>query len=161
LPPREGEAPPITRVVKVTRPTMTVHRAAQPNGSAVVILPGGSFAKVVPDLEGTEAADWLNRHGVTAFVLSYRTTEDKQTPGWIKPLQDAERALALVRSQADRWGIQKNRLGLVGFSAGGQVAARLLSRGDEKSYEPIDDADAVSHRPDFAILIYPWTMYDA
>jgi acetyl esterase/lipase len=160
-PPREGESPPITRVVNVTRPTMTVHRAEKSNGSAVVILPGGGFGKVVPDLEGTEAAEWLNRHGVTAFVLSYRTTDDKQTPGWVKPLADAQRALALVRSQADRWGIQPNRLGLVGFSAGGQVAARLLCDGDQKSYARQDDADAVSHRPDFAILIYPWNMYDA
>jgi len=161
LPARDGEQPPITRVVNVTRPTMTVHRAAKPNGTAVVILPGGGFAKVVPDLEGTEAADWLNRHGVTAFVLSYRTTEGKQTPGWIKPLQDAERAIAMIRSESDRWGIKKERLGIVGFSAGGQVSARLLSGGDQKTYEPIDDFDKTSHRPDFAILIYPWTMYDA
>jgi acetyl esterase/lipase len=161
LPPREGEAPPITRVSNITRPTMTVHRPAQPNGTAVVILPGGGFSRVVPDLEGTEAADWLNRHGVTAFVLSYRTTADPKTPGWTKPLQDAQRALALVRSQADRWGIQKDRLGLLGFSAGGQVAARLLAAEDRKSYERIDDVDAISHRPDFAILIYPWNMYDA
>lgn len=161
LPPREGENPTITRVIRVTQPTMTVHRAAEPNGTAVVILPGGGFAKVVPDLEGTEAAEWLNRHGVTAFVLSYRTTEDKQISGWVKPLKDAQRALALVRSEADRFGIQKNRLGLLGFSAGGQVAARLLCQGEEKSYRQVDDADSVSHRPDFAILVYPWNMYDA
>src|SRR5262245_61093582 len=74
LPPRPGEAPPITRVVNVTRPTMSVHVAQPANGTGVVILPGGGFSRVVPDLEGTEAADWLNRKGVTAFVLSYRTT---------------------------------------------------------------------------------------
>lgn len=161
MPPRDGEKPVITRVVNITRPTMTVHIAEKPNGSAMVILPGGGFGKVVPDLEGTEAAEWLNRHGITAFVLSYRTTEGKQPPGWIKPLQDAERALALVRSQADRWGIKKDRVGLLGFSAGGQVAARLLSNEERKTYDPIDEVDKVSHRPDFAILIYPWTMYDA
>jgi acetyl esterase/lipase len=160
LPPREGEQPSITRVVNITRPTMTVHRPAKPNGTAAVILPGGGFAKVVPDLEGTEAAEWLNRHGVTAFVLSYRTSDDRLT-GWKKPLQDAERALALVRSQADRWGIQADRLGLVGFSAGGQVAARLLSEGERKPYNRLDAVDDVSHRPAFAILIYPWNMYDA
>lgn len=158
---RAGEAPPITRVSNVTQPTMTMHLAATPNGSAVVILPGGGFARVVPDLEGTEAADWLNRHGVSAFVLSYRTTADSQTPGWIKPLQDAQRALALVRSRADEWHIHKDRVGLVGFSAGGQVAARLLCDGGKRSYDRLDDVDDQSHRPDFAILVYPWNMYDA
>ena len=161
MPAREGENPPITRLVNITRPTMTVHRPAQANGTAAVILPGGGFGKVVPDLEGTEAADWLNRHGVTAFVLSYRTTADTKSPGWVKPLADAQRAMSLIRSQAERWGIQKNRLGLVGFSAGGQVSARLLSGDEQKTYSPIDDADQTSHRPDFAILIYPWNMYDA
>ena len=161
LPPRENENPPITRVTNVTRPTMTIHPAAKPNGTAAIILPGGGFSRVVPDLEGTEAAEWLNRHGVTAFVLSYRTTTDTKVPGWQKPLQDAQRALALVRSQADRWEIRKDRLGLVGFSAGGQVAARLLSDDGRKSYERIDAADDVPHRPDFGILIYPWNMYDA
>ena len=161
VPSKAGESPPITRVVNVTRPTMTVHLAAEPKGTAVVILPGGGFGKVVPDLEGTEAADWLNRHGVSAFVLSYRTTADSQAPGWVKALQDAQRALALVRSQADQWGIRQDRIGLVGFSAGGQVAARLLSDGGQRSYDRLDEVDDASHRPDFAILVYPWNMYDA
>ncbi len=161
LPSPATEKPPITRVVKVTRPTMTVHRPTQPNGTAVVILPGGGFGKVVPDLEGSEAADWLNRHGVTAFVLSYRTTEGTQTPGWVKPLQDAQRAIAMIRSQADKWNVKPDRIGMVAFSAGGQVGARLLSDGGIKTYDRIDDSDAVSHRPDFAILVYPWNMYDA
>jgi len=160
LPAQPGEMPPITRVVKVTRPTMTVHLADKATGTGVVILPGGGFAKVVPDLEGTEAADWLNRHGVSAFVLSYRTTAESQSPGWVKPLQDAQRALALVRSRADQWGIRKDSLGLVGFSAGGQVAARLLSDGGQRTYDRLDEVDDVSHRPDFAILVYPWNMYD-
>jgi acetyl esterase/lipase len=161
MPPREGEKPAITRVVKITQPTMTVHRPEKPNGAAIVILPGGGFSKVVPDLEGTEAAEYFNKHGVTAFVLSYRTTEDKQTPGWIKPRQDAERALSLVRSQAERYGLKKDRIGLLAFSAGGQTAARLLSGGEAKTYAPIDEVDKISHRPDFAILVYPWNMYDA
>jgi len=158
--PRAGETRPITRVEKITFPTMTVHRPQQPTGTAVVILPGGGFSKVVPDLEGTEAAEYLNTLGITAFVLSYRTTEGKETPGWIKPRQDAERALALIRSQAERYGIKPDRVGLVAFSAGGQTAARLLSGGEAKTYAPIDDVDKISHRPDFAILVYPWNMYD-
>jgi acetyl esterase/lipase len=161
LPPRAMESPPITRIVNVTRPTMSVHLAEQPNGTGVVILPGGGFTRVVPDLEGSEAAQWLNRHGVTAFVLSYRTTADAQSPGWVKPLQDAERALSLIRSRADQWGIRKDRLGLLGFSAGGQVAARLLSNSNKQDYDRLDEVDDVSYRPDFAILVYPWNMYDA
>lgn len=161
LPLRAGESPPITRVANVTQPMMTVHLAPKPNGTAVVILPGGGFARVVPDLEGTEAADWLNRHGVSAFVLSYRTTADSQTPGWVKPLQDAQRALALVRAKAEQWQIRKDRIGLVGFSAGGQVAARLLSGEGQRTYDRIDEVDDVAYRPDFSILVYPWNMYDA
>jgi acetyl esterase/lipase len=158
---RATEIPRVTRVVKISRPTFSVHIADEPNGSAVVILPGGGFGKVVPDKEGTEAAKWLNQHGISAFVLSYRTTEGKQSPGWVKPLQDAQRTLKLVRSQAEKWGLKKDRIGLVGFSAGGQVAARLLSDQGKLSYERIDDVDDVAHRPDFAVLIYPWNIYDS
>jgi acetyl esterase/lipase len=161
LPYREGEVPPVTRMVNITRPTFTVHLAEKPTGTAVVILPGGGFGKVVPDKEGTEAAEWLNQHGVSAFVLSYRTTiGEDQPPGWMKPLQDAQRTLALVRSKAARWRLKKDRIGLVGFSAGGQVAARLLSDGGKLTYDRIDEIDSDSHRPDFAVLVYPWNIYD-
>ncbi|MCA9053148.1 MAG: alpha/beta hydrolase [Planctomycetaceae bacterium] len=161
LPARPEDKPTITRVTNITRPTFTVHLAEHPNGSGAVILPGGGFGRVVPDLEGTEAAEWLNRHGVTAFVLSYRTKDDPAAAGWEEPLQDAQRTLALIRSQASRWDLKPDRIGLVAFSAGGQVGARLLCDGGQLAYTPIDDVDKVSHRPDFAVLIYPWNMYDA
>ena len=160
LPFRENEKPRVTRVVKISQPTFTVHLAEQPNGAAVVILPGGGFAKVVPDKEGTEVAQWLNQQGIAAFVLSYRTNEDRRVPGWVKPLQDAQRMMALVRSQAKRYGLKADRIGLAGFSAGGQVAAKLLCDQGKLSYQRIDDIDDVSHRPDFAMLIYPWRIYD-
>lgn len=159
LPFRPQEVPPVTRVVKISRPTYTVHPAAAPNGTAAVILPGGGFGKVVPDKEGTEAADWLNQHGVTAFVVSYRTNEDKSVPGWVEPLQDAQRMLSLVRAESARWNIDPKRVGLVGFSAGGQVAARLLSKPTERAYRRLDKVDATPFRPDFAILVYPWNIY--
>lgn len=174
LPARPEEVPPVTRVVNITRPTFTVHLAEKPSGSAVVILPGGGFSKVVPDKEGTEAAEWLNKHGVSAFVLSYRTTDSgnsaapksatptaTKTAPWVEPLQDAQRTLALVRSQADRWKIKPDQVGLLAFSAGGQVGARLLCDGGKLAYDPIDQVDTVSHRPDFALLVYPWNIYDA
>lgn len=160
LPAKPEEVPTITRVVNITRPTFTVHRPNKPNGTAVIILPGGGFSKVVPDKEGTEAAQWLNDHGITAFVLSYRTTQDAKTPGWIKPLQDIQRTIALVRSEADRWQVQPNRIGIVAFSAGGHVGARLLCDAGKLSYKASDDIDVISHRPDFAVLVYPWNIYD-
>jgi acetyl esterase/lipase len=125
-----------------------------------VILPGGGFGKVVPDMEGTEAAEWLNQHGVSAFVVSYRTKQGRGDPGWKRPLQDAQRMLALVRSRADEWGLNRNQIGLLGFSAGGQVAVRLICADGRLAYDPIDAVDQVSHRPDFAILVYPWNLYD-
>jgi acetyl esterase/lipase len=160
LPYRENEKPRVTRVVKISQPTFTVHLAEHPNGAAVVILPGGGFGKVVPDKEGTEVAQWLNQQGIAAFVLSYRTNEDHRVAGWVKPLQDTQRMLALVRSQAKRYGFKADRIGLAGFSAGGQVAAKLLCDQGKLSYQRIDDVDDVSHRPDFAMLIYPWNIYD-
>lgn len=159
-PSREGEDPPITRMVGISQPTFTVHLAPEPNGAGVVILPGGGFVKVVPDKEGTEAAQWLNRHGFSAFVLSHRTKNVPSESGWEKALQDAQRTLSLVRSRAEEYGLQPDRIGLLGFSAGGQVAARLVSGREKKTYDSVDEIDDVSHRPDFALLIYPWNCYD-
>ncbi len=161
LPFRASEIPPVTRVVRITHPTMTFHPAKVPNGSAAIILPGGGFGKVVPDKEGTEAADWLNRHGISAFVLSYRTTESGSLPGWVKASQDTQRAMAVVRSQSTRFHLEPARIGIVAFSAGGQVGARLLCDGGKLTYPPLDDIDRTSHRPDFAVLVYPWNLYDA
>lgn len=160
LPPREGEKKVITRVVKIRKPTMSVHLAPNPNGAAMVILPGGGFGKVVPDMEGTEAAEWLNRHGISAFVLSYRTKLEGDQHVWTRALQDAQRAMSVVRSRAGEWGLKKERIGLFGFSAGGQAAARLLSDGGKRAYDRVDVIDDISHRPDFAVLVYPWQLYD-
>lgn len=159
-PHRKGEIPPVTRVVNISQPTFTVHLASKPNGAGVLILPGGGFGKVVPDKEGTEAAEWLNKNGIAAFVLSYRTKADKNDPGWERALQDGQRALSLIRSKAEIFGLKKDRIGLLGFSAGGQVAARLLSAKGKLAYDRLDKVDDVSHRPDFALLIYPWNIYD-
>ena len=155
-----NENPPVTRVINITRPTLTIHLAQKPNGAGVLILPGGGFGKVVPDKEGTEIAEWLNRLGVSAFVLSYRTKSNADDPGWARPLQDAQRSLAIIRSRAAQWGLKSDRIGLLGLSAGGQVAARLLSASGRRTYERIDSTDDMPHRPDFAMLIYPWNIYD-
>jgi len=160
LPTRPEEVPPVTRVSGIARPTMTWHPAAEPNGMAAIILPGGGFARVVPDKEGTEAAAWLNQHGISGFVLSYRTTNMPKADAWQKPLQDIQRALSVVRTQSERWAAHTKQLGIVAFSAGGQVGARLLCDGGKRAYEPLDATDKVTHRPDFAVLVYPWNLYD-
>jgi acetyl esterase/lipase len=149
-------------VEAIEAPTFTVHLAPDPTrtGAGVVILPGGGFSKVVPDKEGTEAAAWLNGLGISAFVLSYRTKRGPDDPGWSRPLQDAQRALSLVRARAEAYGLRADRIGLLGFSAGGQVAARLLAADGSRAYGRVDVVDEASCRPDFALLVYPWNAYD-
>ncbi len=162
LPMRATDHPPITRIEKIARPPMKVFRpTAEANGVAVLILPGGGFARVVPDLEGSEAAEWLGRLGVTSFVLNYRTNERKAAdePAWRRPLQDSQRAMRWIRANADRWNLDPTRIGLLAFSAGGQVGA-MLCTSEEAAYEKIDSIDGQSFRPDFAMLIYPWRIYD-
>lgn len=161
LPPRPGGKSNITRIAGVTEPTMQVYLAEKPNGTGVVILPGGGFSVVVPDLEGSEAAGWLNSLGVTAFVLNYRTKNEPSQVGWKRPVQDIQRAMAVVRSQAERWHLNPDRIGLLAFSAGGQVAARFMSDPNRLTYDQLDAVDEIDHRPNFAILVYPWQMYDA
>ena len=126
----------------------------------MLILPGGGFGKVVPDMEGSEAAAILNKLGISAFVLRYRTKKESRDPGWKRPLQDAQRAMAMIRASAEKWKLDAEKIGLFGFSAGGQVAARLLTDQGKLAYDSVDNVDETSHRPDFAILIYPWNMYD-
>lgn len=160
---RPSEKPPVTRVVKIRRPTMDVFLPENPNGTAVLILPGGGFGKVVPDKEGSEAAPWLNRHGIAVFVLRYRTNETtpKGEPAWLRPLQDSERAIRLIRSNAEKWKIQSDRVGVIGFSAGGQVASILHTAQGPAVYDAIDAVDEQSYRPDFSLLIYPWQVLDS
>ncbi|MCC6511195.1 MAG: alpha/beta hydrolase [Pirellulaceae bacterium] len=160
--PSKNEPKPIDRVSNVRRPTIDCYPAKNPNGTAVIILPGGGFNYVVPNLEGSEAAQWLNDLGITAFVLRYRTKESvgQGEPLWQRPLQDAQRTVRLIRSQAEQWKIKPDRIGVLGFSAGGQVAAVLHGRGNRAAYEKLDQVDEQACRPDFSILIYPWQVLD-
>ena len=163
LPARAGEAKPIDRVSGVRRPTLDVYPAKHnPSGTAVIILPGGGFTYVVPNLEGSEAAEWLNEIGITAFVLRYRTKEaaEADEPLWYRPLQDSQRAIRLVRSQAEKWNLDPERIGVLGFSAGGQVAS-ILHTSTQAAYERSDEVDDGSFQPSFSLLIYPWQVLDA
>jgi acetyl esterase/lipase len=154
----QGEgAKPVLRIHNVSVPTITVYKpdAAVDTGAAVLICPGGGYNILAWDLEGTEVAEWLNSIGVTGIVLKYRVPRRKDREKHEAPLQDAQRALSLCRANADKWGIDPSRLGILGFSAGGHLSAATATNFDTRNYEPIDEVDAQSCRPDFAVLIYP------
>ena len=124
------------------------------NGSAIVICPGGGFYILAWDLEGTEVAQWLNTLGVTAIVLKYRVPTNELDPMWLQPVQDAQRTLSLVRDRATAWGLAPERIGILGFSAGGVTAART-ALANKRYYDPVDEGDKKSCHPNAAMLIYP------
>ncbi|MDB4338692.1 alpha/beta hydrolase [bacterium] len=159
LPSRKTDNPLITRVEAITQPTLDVFPAENPTGAAVLILPGGGFRYVVTDLEGSEAAKWLNDLGITAFVLRYRTNTSRDG-AWKRPLQDSQRAMRLIRANSEKWNLKTDQIGLLGFSAGGQVAAVHLTS-QKAAYRPADSIDQQRFQADFGILIYPWQIYDA
>jgi len=149
----------VIRITNVTRPTISVHRPPKEKdtGAAVVICPGGGYSILAWDLEGEEVAAWLNSIGVTGIVLKYRVPrrEGQSSGPPMQPLQDAQRALSLVRSRAKEWGIDPHRIGMLGFSAGGHLTAAAATNFDRRAYETLDALDKVSCRPDFAVLVYP------
>ena len=146
-------------LTNVTKPTLTVYRPAKEKdtGTAMIICPGGGYWNLYWQLEGEEVATWLNSLGVTGIILKYRVPrrpdEIRGEPAR-RPLQDSQRAVSLVRSKAKEWGIAPNRIGIVGFSAGGHLAIATATSFDKRMYEPIDDVDKVSCRPDFAVPVY-------
>lgn len=142
-------------VFGISRPRMAVFRPAQPNGDAVLIMPGGGYRWVVIDKEGYEMARWLAERGVTAFVLFYRLPHEGWSSGPDTPLIDAQRAMRLIRHRAPAFGIDPKRICAMGFSAGGHVCASLMTRFSESVYRPVDAVDALPARPDAAAPIYP------
>jgi len=152
----------VTRLTDVSVPTLTVFKpeSAQANGCAVVICPGGGYSILAWDLEGTEVAQWLNSLGVTGVVLKYRVPRRDQDAPYKAPLQDAQRAMRLTRQHATEWGIDPDRIGILGFSAGGNLTVMAATHWDETTYLPQDDADGLSCRPDFMVPIYPAYLFD-
>ncbi|MBJ7439727.1 MAG: alpha/beta hydrolase [Sphingopyxis sp.] len=144
----------------ITRPRLDIFRPAKPNGAAVILAPGGGYRYVVIDKEGYELARWLKDRGVTVYVLFYRLPGDGWTNGSDVPLADAQRAMRLVRSRAKIDRIDPARVTFGGFSAGGQVAASLLTRFDATVCAPVDAADSLSARPDALAAIYPVVSMD-
>jgi len=146
------------RVAEVTRPTLAVLRPEKPDGRAVIIFPGGGYRFLSHAHEGIDVARHFNRQGITAFVLKYRVPKRDGVP---VALQDAQRAVSLVRSRAAEFGIDPEWIGLIGFSAGGNLAAQTCHLFTERSYTPLDAHDKASCRPNFALLIYPGGLIDA
>ena len=142
------------RITNVSRPTLTLFPAPRKAGAAaapaMIVCPGGGYGYTVIDKEGTEIAAWLNSAGFSALVLKYRTPNNRAGA-----LQDAQRALSLARERAAEWNIDPQRLGIIGFSAGGHLAAMASVPAEARSYPPIDEIDRQSCRPDFAVLVYP------
>jgi acetyl esterase/lipase len=147
----------VIRLTNVSQPTMTLYRPlkGKANGTTVVVCPGGGYSILAMDLEGTEVCQWLNSIGVTGVLLKYRVPERPGDTNHILPLQDAQRALGLVRFHAKEWNLDPKRIGVLGFSAGGHLVANVSNNFDNRAYETVDDADQVSCRPDFSMPIYP------
>jgi len=146
---------------KVTNPTLEMYAAEKDNanGTAIIICPGGAYSVLAIIHEGSQVAKWLNTVGITAFVLSYRLPDDAiMKDKSIAPLQDAQQAMRIVRMHAKEWNINPDKIGIMGFSAGGHVASTLATHFNDKVYQT---RDTVSARPDFSILIYPVITMDS
>ncbi len=148
---------PIVRLGNVTVPTITLYLApkAKNTGAAVMVFPGGAYRILAIDLEGTEVCDWLNSIGVNCLLVKYRVPGTGPFPKSSAALQDAQRALGLVREHAADWGVDPHRIGVLGFSAGAHLSAALSTHYDQRLYPHIDAADDQSCKPDFALIIYP------
>ena len=153
---QQGQNPDITRLGNVSIPDMTVYHAPKEkrNGTCVMICPGGGYSILAMKHEGTQVAEWLNSIGVTAVVLKYRVPSPQGMPPHLLPLLDAQRALSLIRAHAKKWDLDENRIGVLGFSAGGNLATWALCEGDRRP-EGYPVKETVSCRPNFGILIYP------
>jgi len=147
---------PVIRLGNVSSPTLTLYTPRDKNaGAAVVVFPGGGYRILAIDLEGTEVCDWLNSAGIACILVKYRVPDSGPYPKSSAALQDAQRAVGIVRSHASEWHIDPHRIGVLGFSAGAHLAAALSTHFDRRLYDPIDAADGLSCRPDFAVIVYP------
>lgn len=147
----------LIRLGNVTKPTISIYRppADKDTGAAVLVCPGGGYHILAMDLEGTEVCEWLNSKGVTGILLKYRVPKREGMEKHAAALQDAQRAMGMVRMNAKSWGIDSQKIGVLGFSAGGHLSAALSCNYQERTYPKVDEADGYSCRPDFTVLVYP------
>jgi acetyl esterase/lipase len=161
---------PWVYVSNVSRPTLTVYAPTGNNtGAAIVVFPGGGYRILAIDLEGSEVCDWLTSQGITCVLLKYRVP--RSGPSWdpgckctINPkpqtaLEDAQRAIGLVRFHAAEWHVDPHRIGVLGFSAGGHLVAAISTQFQRRLYAAVDSADRESCRPDFAVALYPGHLW--
>ena len=148
---------PVYRIGSVAKPTITLYKAKNAGGAgpAIVVFPGGGYMHLAMDIEGTEVCNWLNSIAVNCVLLKYRVPNSGPYPKSPAALQDAQRTMVLVRDHAAEWGIDSHRIGVLGFSAGGHLAAAVSNDYEKRLYDPVDDADKLSCRPDFSVVIYP------
>ena len=147
----------VTRLTDVTNPSLLVYEPDESlkNGASVIIAPGGGYHILAIDIEGYEIAEWLNKQGITAFILQYRVPQKQEGA-----LMDMQRAVRIVRSNAWQWDLNPEKIGVLGFSAGGSLSARISTRFKEDHYTPVDESDEASARPDFTVLVYPAYLAD-
>jgi len=152
----------ILRISNVSKPSLTVFPAnpKNANGTSVLVCPGGGYNILAYEHEGSAICEWLNSLGVTGFLLKYRVPRRKNRPKHEAPLQDAQRAIGMIRKNAGKWNVDPDRLGILGFSAGGNLAVMTLTSHQSRSYPKVDGADELSCRPNFGILIYPAYLVD-
>jgi len=147
---------PVIRLGNVSSPTLTFYPPKTANtGVAIAVFPGGGYNILAIDLEGTEVCDWLNSAGIACVLVKYRVPNTGPYPKSDAALQDGQRAIGMVRAHAAEWHIDPNKVGVLGFSAGAHLAAALSNHFEKRLYEPIDVADQLSCRPDFAVIVYP------
>jgi acetyl esterase/lipase len=151
-PPDPAQKPNPNQVTNVTDPTLTVYQPEKPNGTAVLVAPGGGYRFLSIKHEGTQVCEWLNSIGVTAALLTYRTPTNTESAPYEKPVQDAQRAIGLLRHHASEWHIQ--RIGILGFSAGGNLVGHAAFDRTARTYPQKPESDVADVRPDFIVMIY-------
>lgn len=156
----EKEMPPknesdVKRVTNVSDPTITVYRPEKPNGTAVLVCPGGGYNILAIEHEGSQVCEWLNEMGITGVLLKYRVPRRNETDPSKEPLQDAQRALGLIHKHAAEWGIKTDKIGILGFSAGGHLCLMTTLHANERTYSQDPAVDGADITPAFSIPVYP------
>ncbi len=158
----ENRPRPFDQIADVSVPTLSIFQpgAEKRTGTGILVIPGGGLERLAIETEGYEVAHWLNENGITAFLLKYRVPPRDPDHRWKAGLQDAQRAMSLIRARADAWQVDRDAIGAIGFSAGGELNVRLSVFANERQYDPIDAADTFPTRPDFNIPIYTGGIAD-
>ena len=152
--PKKSDAD-VKRVTNVSEPTITIYKAEKPNGTAVIVAPGGGYSILAIEHEGTQVCEYLNSLGVTCALLKYRVpARDKNDPSKV-PLQDAQRAIGLVRHHAAEWGVKPERVGILGFSAGGHLTVMATLHANDRTYTMDAALDVEDATPNFSVPVYP------